>query len=44
MGVGAALGVGMLTGMAVSDLTHHHHGGIYDVNVYGGHHHHRHGF
>lgn len=36
MGVGAAMGLGMLTGMAMSDLTHHHHhGGIYDVNVYG---------
>ena len=35
--MGAALGMGMLTGMAISDLTHphHHHGGIYDVNVYG---------
>jgi hypothetical protein len=36
MGMGAAVGMGMLTGMAISDLTHpHHHGGIYDVNVYG---------
>ena len=35
MGVGTAMGLGMLTGMAVSDLTHHHHGGIYDVNLYG---------
>lgn len=35
MGTGAALGLGMLTGVALADMTHHHHGGFYDVNLYG---------